>query len=451
MNYLPATEADKKKMLEAVGLDSIDALFADIPESVKLKRSLNLPEGMSEYELKKKIKSLSIKNTNMDQVISFLGAGAYDHYMPALVDQMLMRSEWYTAYTPYQPEISQGTLQNIFEFQTMVCELFAMDVSNASVYDGATALAEAMIMACDRKLQMVISDGIHPEYRETLRTYANGLGVDIQEAKMVGGTTSLESLKKLISKDTGAVAVQYPNFFGNIEDLQAIADLAHENGALFIVVVGDIISLGLLEAPGNLGADIVVGEGMSLAGAINFSGPSIGLMATTKKLTRKLPGRIVGITEDHDGKRAFVLTLQAREQHIRRDKASSNICSNQALHALATNITLSTLGTKGLKEMAVKSMRGAAYAMERFTAIEGVTLAHEGYFFDEFTLKLPVPAKLLNKRLLSKGVFGCVDVSRFYPERTNQGLFFVSEFRTKEEIDYVAQCMEVIFNEQLFK
>ena len=451
MNYLPATEADKQKMLEKIGMDSIEELFADIPDSVKLNRPLNLPEGMYEYGLKKKIKSMSSQNQNMDQVISFLGAGAYDHYMPALVDNLLSRSEWYTAYTPYQPEISQGTLQNIFEFQTMVCELFAMDVSNASVYDGANALCEAMIMACDRKNEFVVSEAIHPEYRETVETYANGLGIEVKTAGLSGTITSMDELRASINENTGAVAIQYPNFFGNIEDVRAIADLAHEHKAMFIVVVGDIVSMGILEAPGNLGADIVVGEGMSLAGPINFSGPSIGLIATTKKHVRKLPGRIAGMTEDKEGNRAFVLTLQAREQHIRREKALSNICSNQALHALATNITLSTLGTKGLREMALKSMRNANYAMKKFTAIEGVELVNGGHFFNEFALKLPVPAKLLNKRMLKKGVFACVDLSRFYPERVNEGLFFLSEFRTKEEIDRVAQYMEVIFNEQLYK
>jgi glycine dehydrogenase subunit 1 len=284
-----------------------------------------------------------------------------------------------------------------------------------------------------------------------VETYANGLGVEVRTAGLKGTITSMDELKASITENTAAIAVQYPNFFGNIEDLQAIADLAHENKAKFIVVVGDIISMGMLEAPGNLGADIVVGEGMSLAGPINFSGPSIGLIATTKKNVRKLPGRIVGMTDDKDGKRAFVLTLQAREQHIRREKALSNICSNQALHALATNITLCTLGTKGLKEMALKSMRNASYAKERFTAIEGVELINGGHFFNEFALKLPVSAKLLNKRLLKKDIFGCVDLSRFYPERVNEGLFFLSEFRTKEEIDLTAQYMEVIFNEQLFK
>jgi glycine dehydrogenase subunit 1 len=451
MNYLPATEADKLKMLEKIGLDSVEDLFADIPDNVKLNRALNLPEGMSEYELKKKIKSMSSQNQNMDQVISFLGGGAYDHYMPALVDHLISRSEWYTAYTPYQPEISQGTLQNIFEFQTMICELFGMEVSNASVYDGANALCEAMIMTTDRKKEIILSGAIHPEYIETVETYANGLGVEVITAGLKGTITSMDELKASITENTAAIAVQYPNFFGNIEDLQAIADLAHENKAKFIVVVGDIISMGMLEAPGNLGADIVVGEGMSLAGPINFSGPSIGLIATTKKNVRKLPGRIVGMTDDKDGKRAFVLTLQAREQHIRREKALSNICSNQALHALATNITLCTLGTKGLKEMALKSMRNASYAKERFTAIEGVELINGGHFFNEFALKLPVSAKLLNKRLLKKDIFGCVDLSRFYPERVNEGLFFLSEFRTKEEIDLTAQYMEVIFNEQLFK
>ncbi len=451
MNYLPATENDKKKMLEKIGLSSIEELFADIPESVRLKRELDIPEGMAEYELKRTLLEMSNQNKNMDQLISFLGGGAYDHYMPMIVDAILQRSEWYTAYTPYQPEIAQGTLQNIFEFQTMVCELFGMEISNASVYDGATALAEAMLMACDRKKEIVVSKGVHPEYRETLETYTNGLDVEVKYAELVDLKTPLENYEKLITKDTGALVVQYPNFFGTIEDVKAVADLAHAHGALLIVVVGDVVSLGLFEAPGNLGADIVVGEGMSFAGPINFSGPSIGLIAAKESLIRKIPGRIAGMTTDSEGNRAFVLTLQAREQHIRREKASSNICSNQALYALATNITLSTLGTKGLREMAVKSMQNAAYAMERFTAIDGVELANKGHFFDEFTLKLPIPAQLLNKRLLRQGILGCVDAERFYPEYPNMGIFFTSEFRTKKEIDLTAEAMEVIFNEQKYK
>ena len=451
MNYLPATEGDRKKMLDRIGVEKIDDLLRDIPEVVRLNRALNIPPGMSEYELKRTLLELSNLNRNIDSAISFLGAGAYDHYMPMIVDHMMHRSEWYTSYTPYQPEISQGTLQNIFEFQTMVCELFGLDAANASVYDGASALGEAMLMACDRRKELVVSKAVHPEYRQTLETYTNGLGVEVKSARLDNLMTPVEAYEELITDNTAALVVQYPNFFGNFEDVRAIGELAHAHKALLIVVVGDITSLSLFESPGSMGADIVVGDGMSLAGPANFGGTTLGMMACTQKLVRRMPGRIAGMTTDAEGNRAFVLTLQAREQHIRREKALSNVCSNQALFALAANMTLSSLGTRGLQEMAVNSMKNARYAVKRFTAIEGVELLGTGRYYNEFALKLPVQTRLLNKRLLRKGIFGCVDIGRYYPEYGQAGLFYTSEFRTRREIDYTAECMEVVFNEQKYK
>lgn len=451
MNYIPVTEQEKEAMLKEIGVSSIDELFKDIPEDLRLKGELKLPKGLSEYETRKALIKLAAKNIDTNQLTSFMGAGAYNHYVPTLVDHLLSRSEFYTAYTPYQPEISQGTLQNIYEFQTLVCELFGMDVSNASVYDGASGLAEAMIMACDKKKnEIILSRGIHKEYIETVETYANGLGFEVKYADLKKGITPVESYESMATEKTAAYVVMYPNFYGCIEDIEAVAAAAHARKALCIVVVGDLSAMGILEAPGNLGADIVVGDGMPFAGPLGYSGPSIGLIACTDKLIRKIPGRIAGITEDKEGKRAFVLTMQAREQHIRREKASSNICSNQALYALANNITLSTLGKYGLKEMAENTLTNAHYAAELLTKIEGVEMLYDQPFYSEFALKLPIPARVMQKHLLNHDILGPVDMGRFDKNLSNVGLFFVSEIRSKEEIEQLARLMEVIINEQRF-
>lgn len=451
MNYIPVTEQEKEAMLNEIGISSIEELFQDIPEDLRLKGELKLPKGLSEYETRMALVKLASKNSNTDELKSFMGAGAYNHYVPTLVDHLLSRSEFYTAYTPYQPEISQGTLQNIYEFQTIVCEMFGLDVSNASMYDGASALAEAMIMACDKKKpEIVLSRGIHPEYSETVETYANGLNFDVKYADMNEGVTAVEAFEAQASDKTAAYVVMYPNFFGCIEDIEKIAEAAHARKALCIVVVGDLSSMGILEAPGKLGADIVVGDGMPFAGPLGYSGPSIGWIATTDKLVRKLPGRIVGITNDTEGKRAFVLTMQAREQHIRREKASSNICSNQALYALANNITLSTLGKYGLKEMAENTLTNAHYAANVLTQIDGVELLYDQPFYSEFALKLPIPARVMQKHLLKYNILAPVDLSKFDKSLSNVGLFFVSELRSKEDIDNLAKAMEVIINEQRF-
>lgn len=451
MNYIPVTELEKEEMLKEIGINSIDELFKDIPEDLRFKGELKLPKGLSEYETRKALIKMAAKNTDMNSLANYMGAGAYNHYVPTLVDHLLSRSEFYTAYTPYQPEISQGTLQSIYEFQTIVCELFGMDVSNASVYDGATAVAEAMVMACDKKKnEIIISRGIHKEYAETVETYANGLGFVVKYAELEDGITPVEAYEAQATDATAAYVVMYPNFYGCIEDVQKIADAAHARKALMIVSVSDLSAMGILEAPGNLGADIVVGDGMPFAGPLSFSGPSIGLIATTDKLVRKLPGRITGITVDKDGKRAFVLTMQAREQHIRREKASSNICSNQALFALANNITLSTLGKYGLKEMAENTLTNAHYCRDRLLEIDGIEMLYDQPFYSEFALKLPIPARVLQKHLLKYDILGPVDLSMFDENMANVGLFFVSEIRSKDDMDRLALAVEVIINEQRF-
>lgn len=442
MNYVPHTEKEQQAMLSSVGKNSIDELYHDIPADLRLKRELQVAGGLSEIELRRLLGSLADKNQHLGEYISFLGAGAYEHYIPAFIDQLLLRSEFYTAYTPYQPEISQGTLQNIYEFQTMICELTGMEVSNASMYDGASALAEAAVMACEqtRRKEFVISSAVHPEYRETVQTYTETQNLTGKSAPFKDGVTDLEQVKALVDDKTAAVIVQYPNFFGNIEDLKALAEVAHAQKALLVVAVADPVSLGVLESPGALGADIVVGEGQSFGNHISFGGPHIGFFATKEKYVRRMPGRIVGATVDNRGQRAFVLTLQAREQHIRREKATSNICSNQALNALAVNMALSALGKEGLREMAMQCLQKAHYAFNQLTAIPGVEGAFPGKpFFKEFVIKLPLDPEKVNEALIKDKIIPGLPLKRFYPELGNALLVCVTELRTKAEIDLLVE------------
>ncbi|MED1472650.1 aminomethyl-transferring glycine dehydrogenase subunit GcvPA, partial [Bacillus salipaludis] len=360
--YLPDTEQDKKEMLDFLGMSSIEELFEDIPSELRLKGELTIPEADPEPILMKKMNQLAASNLNANQYPTFLGAGTYDHYIPSVVDHMISRSEFYTAYTPYQPEISQGELQAIFEFQTMVCELTGMDVANSSMYDGFTSLAEAasLAVASTRRSKVVISKAVHPESRAILNTVAKGQEYSVEEVSLDTDVTDLEQLKAQVDKDTAAVIVQYPNFFGSIEDLTEIKNIANEVGALFIVS-SNPLALALLQSPGKLGADIVVGDMQPLGVPMSFGGPHCGYFAVKQKYMRKIPGRIVGQTHDEQGRRGFVLTLQAREQHIRRDKATSNICSNQALNALASSICMSALGKNGVREMAQQNIEKADY------------------------------------------------------------------------------------------
>jgi glycine dehydrogenase subunit 1 len=437
--YLPMTEQDKQEMLKTIGVSSIDELFEDIPERVRFKGEYNIKKAKSEPELMKELSKMAAKNADLKTNVSFLGAGVYDHYIPVIVDHVISRSEFYTAYTPYQPEISQGELQAIFEFQTMICELTGMEVANSSMYDGGTSLAEAAMLSAGhtKNKKVLVSSAVHPESREVLKTYAKGQYIEVVEIPAVNGVTDLQALEKEMEDDVACVIVQYPNFFGQIEPLKDIERIAHTGKSLF-VVSSNPLALGVLTPPGAFGADIVVGDVQPFGIPAQFGGPHCGYFAVTSKLMRKIPGRLVGQTTDEDGRRGFVLTLQAREQHIRRDKATSNICSNQALNALAASVAMTALGKKGVKEMAIQNIAKAQYAKDVLKS-KGFTIAFEGPFFNEFVVKLNKPVQEVNKKLLEKGIIGGYDLGRDYPELEQHMLIAVTELRTKEEIDTFAE------------
>lgn len=442
--YIPNTEADKKRMLESIGVNSISDLFSDIPDNLKLNRKLNIGDAMSEMEIVSHMKGLTDKNKSTDELVCFLGAGAYDHYIPSIVKHLAMRSEFYTAYTPYQPEISQGTVQIIFEYQTMITNLTGMDVTNASMYDGPTAAAEAAIMACEntRRKSVIVSKTVNSETRKVLKTYLSVRNIELVEVDMADGVTDVEKLKSLVSKDTAGVIVQSPNFLGIIEDLTEVEKIIHENKGNLIMYT-DPISLGILKTPGDLGVDIVVGEAQSFGNRLNFGGPHLGFLATTSKLVRKLPGRIVGQSVDVDGNRAFVLTLQAREQHIRRYKATSNICSNQGLNMVMAAIYMTTMGKKGLREVALQSTQKAHYAYNEITKTGKFKPLFNQPFFKEFAVTSDIEASKINKELLNKGILGGYELGKDYAEFNNGLLFCVTEKRTKEEIDRLVSALEV--------
>ncbi len=437
--YLPMTDQDQREMLDGIGVDTVDALFEDIPEEVRFKGDYNIKKAKSETELVKELTALAAKNADLRSHASFLGAGVYDHYMPIIVDHVLSRSEFYTAYTPYQPEISQGELQAIFEFQTMICELTGMDVANSSMYDGGTSLAEAAMLSAGqtRRKKVLVSAAVHPESKDVLRSYAKGQYIDVVEIPHKDGMTDLEGLENLIGDDVAAVIVQYPNFFGRIEDLQAIEAITHGSKAMF-VVSSNPLALGALTPPGKFGADIVIGDAQPFGIPSAFGGPHCGYFAVSKKLMRKVPGRLVGQTVDEDGVRGFVLTLQAREQHIRRDKATSNICSNQALNALAASVAMTALGKQGVKEMAIQNIQKAHYAKNALKAA-GLEVAFEGPSFNEFVVKLKAPVRDLNLHLLQKGMIGGYDLGLTDETLANHMLVAVTELRSKEEIDAFAK------------
>lgn len=434
--YIPNTEKQQKEMLSQIGLDSVEDLFKDIPNEVRLKRDLKLQKALSEMEIMNHMSNMASKNFNIDEYICFLGAGAYDHYIPSIIAHITSRQEFYTSYTPYQPEISQGTLQAVFEYQSMICELTGMDIANASMYDGATALAEAASMACQatKRNEVFIARTVHPESREVVNTYARFKGYKIAEYGYIDGKIDIADLEAKVTESTAAIIIQTPNFFGIIENLSEIAELVHNKKALMIVSC-DPISLAILKSPGELGADIVVGEGQSLGNPISFGGPYLGFFATNKGLMRKMPGRIVGETIDKDGKRGFVLTIQAREQHIRRDKATSNICSNQALNALAATVYLTTLGKQGLKEVAALCAQKSHYAYKQIIDTGLFTPVFSAPFFKEFVVAYNGDINKLNKRLMDYKIIGGYDIGRDYPELANNWLVAVTEKRTKEQID----------------
>jgi glycine dehydrogenase subunit 1 len=444
--YLPMTDQDQADMLAAVGAETIEDLFADIPQAVRYNGVLPMSKRLGEPELLKHMRRLSDRNADFERYTSFLGAGLYDHHIPVVLNHVISRSEFYTAYTPYQPEISQGELQAIFEFQSYICELTGMKVANASMYDGSTALAEAAALAsgATKRKKIVISRAVHPEAREIVLTSAHGLDLEVVEVGVVNGVTDQDALAAAITEDTAAVLLQSPNFFGCIEDVKSIEPLVHEKKALLVLSVNPL-SLGLLESPGELGADIVVGDAQPLGIPASLGGPTCGFFAVSEPLMRRIPGRIVGQTVDQDGKRGFVLTLQAREQHIRREKATSNICSNQALLALCASVYMSTLGKAGMQEAALLNVRKSHYAADS-VAKGNLSLPFSSPFFNEFVVKLPegTNVKEVNSKLLGAGYIGGYDLGAAYPELQGCMLIAVTERRTKEEIDQFIGELEAI-------
>lgn len=438
--YIPNSEAQKKIMLSDIGVKNIEALFDSIPGDVRQTEDLNLPKAMSELEVIKHIKSIADKNIDVEEFTCFLGAGAYDHFIPSVIDHILSRQEFYTAYTPYQPEISQGILQAIFEYQTMICMLSGMDVSNASVYDGASALADAALMACQttKRDKILIAKSVNPQYREVQRTYTRFNDIETVEFGYKNGKIDVADIKSRIGENTAAVIVQTPNFFGIIEDLSEVADIAHQNGSLLIVSC-DPISLALLKPPGDIGADIVVGEGQSMGNSLSFGGPYLGFFATKEKLLRKIPGRIVGETTDKNGKRGFVLTVQTREQHIRREKATSNICSNQALNALTAAIYLTALGKRGLEKVAYQCVQKANYTYKKLIDTKMFTPVFSAPFFKEFTIEYKGEVSKLNSELLKYNIIGGYDLESDYGEHKNTWLLAVTEKRSRQEIDNLVE------------
>lgn len=425
-------------MLEAIGLGSAEELFDSIPQELRLQRPLNTPGALSEMELLDRFEQMGARNAGARR-ICFMGGGAYSHYTPTIVDHILSRSEFFTAYTPYQPEISQGTLQAIFEFQTLVCQLTGMEVANASMYDGSTALAEAVLMAerITRRSKVIASSAAHPQYLEVVRTYVQHAGIHLELAHFDEKTgQSWESLAKAIDDSTAALVVQSPNFFGCVEDVAAVADAAHAKGALLIVAITEAMSLGLLKSPGACGADIVVAEGQSFGVPVSFGGPYVGLFATQEKYARQIPGRLVGEAYDRKGRRGFVLTLATREQHIRREKATSNICTNEGLIALAATVYLETMGRRGIQEVAQQCAQKAAYAARAISGLKNYSLPFTGPCFNEFVVRGPGKAVDLLARLgRDKGIDGGIALSRFMSDRPNDFLVCVTETNSREQID----------------
>ncbi|HCW7673260.1 TPA: aminomethyl-transferring glycine dehydrogenase subunit GcvPA [Staphylococcus aureus] len=433
--YIPLTEKDKQEMLQTIGAKSIGELFGDVPSDILLNRDLNIAEGEAETTLLRRLNRIASKNITKETHTSFLGAGVYDHYAPSVVDAMISRSEFYTAYTPYQPEISQGELQAIFEFQTLICELTDMDVANSSMYDGMTSFAEACILAFSqtKKNKIVVSKGLHYQALQVLHTYAKTRKeFEVVEIDLDGTVTDLKKIEAAVDDETAAVAVQYPNFYGSIEDLEKIQSFIEDKKALFIVYANPL-ALGLLTPPGSFGADIVVGDTQPFGIPAQFGGPHCGYFATTKKLMRKVSGRLVGQTQDDEGNRGFVLTLQAREQHIRRDKATSNICSNQALNALASSIAMSALGKQGIYDIAVQNIEHANYAKQQFIK-KGFEVL-DGTSFNEFVVKFDKPIQQVNEELVKYNIIGGFDLGVVSDDFKNHMLIAVTELRTKGEID----------------
>ena len=443
MPFIANTDEQRRQMLAEIGVNGIEDLFADIPPDLRC-GPLNLPDGLTEQEVRSRLATLADHN-EVNQ-ISFLGGGFYDHFVPAALEAIVSRSEFYTAYTPYQPEVSQGTLQAIYEYQTAICRLTDMEVANASLYDGGTAVYEAIMMALrvTGRNRVIIDDSVSPIYRKMARSYTSNLGIDLVETVSAGGVPDRSAIAAALNADTAAVIVQNPTFFGCLDDGTDLAEMAHAQGALLIMSCYPI-ALGLIKTPGAMGADIAVGEGQSLGMPVSFGGPYLGFMATRMRHVRKMPGRIAGRTVDAQGREGFVLTLQAREQHIRREKATSNICTNQGLCALTALVYLSLLGKQGMQDLAGVCAAKADYAQQRLQAIPGVSVRFpDRWFFNEFVINLPMTADKVIRGLFQRGIAAGFPLGRYWPEMNNCLLVAVTEKRTKADIDFLAHALEVI-------
>lgn len=446
MSYISLSEKDKKEMLARIGISSVRELFRSIPDDLRINQNLEVPEALTEPELIRHIEEIAHQNS-YHQYLSFLGAGAYSHVIPSVVDYLSSRGEFLSPYTPYQAEVSQGTLQIIFEFQTMISQITGMDIANASLYDGASGAAEAVLMAHRLKARpkVLVARSVHPQYREVIQTYTKNLDLSVEEiAYSNRGELDIEDLSNKLNEDASAIVVQSPNFFGVIEKLEAISDLAHKHGSLSIVVVAEPVSLGILEAPGNLGSDIATGEGQSFGLPLSFGGPYLGFMACRKEFLRQFPGRIAGETKDMDGNTGYVLTLSTREQHIRRERATSNICTNQAWCALRATIFLELLGKKGLKQLAWQNLQKAHYALENIIRIEGIESRFSGACFNEFVLEFNKPWADISQSLQEKGVIGGLSLVDSYPELENCALLCVTENHRKKDIDHLVALFEEV-------
>lgn len=441
VNYLPHSPAERAEMLAAIGVDSVEALFQDIPPHLRV-AGLKLPEGLSELDVQERLRQLAARNVSARAQRSFLGAGLYHRYLPTVVDAVLSRGEFFTAYTPYQPEVSQGTLQTVFEYQTMIAELTGVDVVNASMYDGPTAVAEGAFLACrmTKRHKIVIPATVHPETRQVLRTYASGPELAIVEVPAKDGMVDLAAYEAALADDVACVVLQQPNFFGGLDDVATLAAKAHALGALVVAAV-EPVSLGLLQAPGDWGADIVAGDGQPLGVPMQYGGPTVGFLGCKEKFVRQLPGRVVGQTVDASGQRCYTLTLQTREQHIRREKATSNICTNQALCALAVTVYLSLLGPQGLEEVASISLQRAHALAERLAEVPGISLPFGGPFFNEFVLKSDKPVAELLAALAERGILAGVPLGTWYPELDDCLLVAVTEMNAPDDLDAYATAL----------
>ncbi len=448
--FIPNTEAERTEMLQKVGLSKIEDLFSDVPKEFRYP-DLNLPEAVSEMEALQNLKDLAIANDSTEDLICFLGAGAYNHYIPAAVDAIISRGEFLTSYTPYQPEVSQGTLQAIFEYQSLVASLTGMDVSNASHYDGATSAAEACVLAYHhfrgKRTKFVLSRYLHPHYRETIKTYFQGYeDIHIMGDQVEDGMQTREDLLKLVDYDTAIVYVQYPDFLGRVQDFKAFAEQVHAFGAILAVSVNPL-ALGLIKPPSEFDADIVTGEGQPLGIPLSYGGPYLGIFTTKNEFIRKLSGRLVGETVDNEGKRGYVLTLTAREQHIRRSRATSNICTNQGIIALTSAVYMSLLGKQGLKKVAKLNYDKAHYAADQISKLKGFEVENLGSFFNEFVVRTPIPVNELNLLLLDYDILGGYDLSTDYPELKNHMLLAVTEMNTKDDIGYLVETLQEVTND----